>query len=214
MNKIETGICVVLGVLCTLSQEPNYTLPPITYMTPESARQRDRQRGHSLMTLKGFPDGDMTLICTNWVCPTSIVVNAVKYDVITNMWRNAIEFDIATTNMPPQKIASGYIKTEENGQEARLSAFVTISYTSMALHLYAEGILAQPIDPVTNMLFMTDVDCDPDSIHQLVYKNIRIRYEVTNDASNSVATNAFAFTAALINEGLPETERIPLPPAP
>ncbi len=162
------------------------------------------------MELKGIPDGDETLVCTNWDCPTSIVVNAVKYDVVTNWWRGVLEFDVMTTNLPPEKIAGGKVRIESGGREARLAAFAAISCTDMSLHMFAQGIRVQPIDSTTNMMFLTEANCDPTATQYLIYKNIHVCYDVVNVATNSVATNALVFTAALINEGLPEEDRISL----
>lgn len=162
------------------------------------------------MELKGMPDGDEALVSTNWNCPTSIVVNAIRYDVVTNWWRGALEFDIMTTNSQPEKIAGGEIDYLENGMEARVAAFADISCTSMPMDIYAHGVLVQPIDPETNMLFLTHIASYPQSWKRLVYKNICIRYSTASATTNSVATNALAFTTALINEGLPEEDRISL----
>ena len=214
MKKPFMKLIFCCFITCVMSQEPNYTLSPIIYMTPESTKQRARKRAHTLMALKGIPDGDAALVCTNWVCPTSIVVNAVRYDVVTNMWEGTIEFDIMTTNLPPEKIARGEIETKANGLEARLSAFADESLTSMALQIYAGGLMALPVDPATNMMFMTSIDEDPQEWRRLIYKNLYVCYNVTSIATSSAATNALAFTAAIINEGLPEAERIVLPPAP
>jgi len=214
MSRQILRVFLMLSAVQAFPLEPNYTLPPITYMTPESTMQRARDRGHRLMSLKGIPDGDVTLVCTNWACPTSIVVNAVGYSVVTNGRDDSFKFKIMTTNSMPEEIAYGFVKMEANGREARLSAFVARSYTSMILDRFAQGIKVHPIDPVTNMMFVTDVDYDPNTQQQLVYKNIHVSYEFMNTVLSNPATNALAFTAAIINAGLPEAERIPLPPAP
>ncbi len=213
--KLKNFLLVfVSSVFLAIAVEPDYTLPPITYMTVEMERQESRDRGHRLMALTGVPDGDATLFCTNWTCPTSIVVNVVRYGVATNWWDGTLEFDILTTNAPSEKIANGEIEVKENGLEARLSAFADESLTSMALDVYATGVNPMPLDPATNMMFLSSVGADPESWQRLVYKNLYVTYRVANSATNSIATNALMFTTALINEGLPEGERVPLPPSP
>ncbi len=204
------NITFILGMsaLVAIALEPNYILPSITYMTPEMEQQESRQRAHRLMELTGTPDGDVTLVCTNWVCPTSIVVNAVRYDVVTNWFGDTLEFDIMTTNQPPVKIARGEIERELNGYEARLSAFADGSLTSLDLQIYATGYVPQPIDDATNMIFLLKVDADPGVWQQLIYKNLYVIYRVENVATNSVATNALLFTSEIINAGLPESERV------
>ena len=173
-----------------------------------------RNQGNQLMQYVGISAGDSTLVCTNWACPTSIVVNAIRYDVVTNWWRGDFEFDIMTTNSQPERIAGGEIECFENGLESRAAAFADISCTSMPMDMYAQGVLVQPIDTETNMLFLTHIDSHPQSWKRLIYKNICIRYSAASATTNSVATNALAFTAALINEGLPEEDRVPLSPTP
>lgn len=214
MEKKKCVPALALLVLLASAIEPNYTLPPITHMTVEMERQESLNRGHRLMALKGIPDGDATLVCTNWMCPTAIVVNAVRYDVVTNWWEDTLEFVIMTTNCPSEKIANGEVEMKDNGLEARLAAFTDQSSTSMALQIYATGLMPLPIDPATNMMFLSSVGADSESWQRLVYKNLYVTYSVESNATNSVATNALAFAAALINEGLPEAERVPLPPAP
>ena len=201
-------------VTCVFAQELNYTLPPITYMSPESTMFRARKRARRLMELKGIPGGDATLVCTNWSCPTTIVVNAVGYNVVTNFVDDMLEFDIQTTNQPSETIASGNIKMNANAEESWLAAFADQSLTSVDLQTYARRVIFMPIDPTTNMMFLANERCHPQAWQRLTYKNIFVRYSVDCSATNSVATNALAFAAAIINAGLPENERIPLPPAP
>lgn len=203
-----------VSAFLAIAVEPDFTLPPVTYMTVETEQQESRDRGHRLMGLIGVPDADAALVCTNWICPTSIVVNVVRYDVATNWWDGTLEFDILTTNDPSEKIANGEIEMKGNGLEARLSAFADESLTSMALDVYATGVIPMPLDPATNMMFLSRVGADPESWQRLVYKNLYVTYRVENSATNSIATNALKFISALINEGLPEEDRIPLPPTP
>ena len=81
-RKLQVFLFVVTSAL--VSAQPIYRLPPITYPTQEETYADYLNNGNQLMALKGIPDGDETLICTNWVCPTSIVVNAQQYIVETN----------------------------------------------------------------------------------------------------------------------------------
>ena len=214
MNRQILRVFLVLSAAQAFALEPNYTLPPITNMTPASTMQRARDRGCRLMSLKGIPDGDVTLVCTNWICPTSIVVNAVRYDIATNIWDDEVKFSVVTTNVPSETIARGSVEKKENGFEARLSAFMDMSFTSMQLDVYALGVVVQPLDSPTNMMFLTNIGNSPRQWHHLAYKDMHLRYHVMRTAYSSPATNALAFAAAIINAGLPENERIPLPPTP
>ncbi len=191
-------------------------LPSGTFIDGTTSQQMQwrRNRGLQLMQYAGVASGNETIICTNWTCPTSIIVNLECYNVVTNWWRGLIEYDILTTNQPQLKVACGKIVLSNNEQEARLDAFTSEAATSMDLSIYAHGLVVQSVDSNTNMMFLTNAHYKPTDIRQLLYKNIRIKYEVANTATNTVATNALAFTSELINAGLPEEDRIPLPPTP
>ena len=163
--------------------------------------------GKRLMDLKGIPDGDETLVCTNWVCPTSIVVNATQYLVETNMWPHLgyATFKVMTTNMPSVKVANGNIEMSTDGKMARQMTFANCATTSLHLSDYAPRVIVRVLDPSTNAMAITYVKHPFDKC-RLVYKNIRI--------TTYSLTNALEIAMSLINEGLPEEERIPLPPAP
>ena len=205
---MQIKIIILLALSCTLAGEaldPNYTLPPITYETQAEKRLRMEEGGKRLMSLMGIPDGDATLVCTNWVCPTSIVVNAVRYDLATNWWNGIIEFDIITTNSPSEKIATGNIEMKENGLEARLAAFIDASFTNFSLELHALDIQVCPLDPSTNAMFILNRG-------SLVYKNMVVDTMDIESVTNNPATNICSFAVAILNAGLPESERIVLPP--
>ncbi len=166
--------------------------------------------GKWLMDLKGIPDGDETLVCTNWVCPTSIVVNAEQYLVETNMWPRLglTTFRIMTTNEPSIKVANGKIEKATNGARTRLLAFANRAQTSFYLPDFARGVAVYNYGTASNILFVTYTFFPPEDIPEgdLLYKNIKLKIHAP--------TNAVDFAAAIINAGLPEEERIPLPPAP
>lgn len=206
---MQIKITMLLALSCTLAGEaldPNYTLPPITYETQAEKRLRMEEGGKRLMSLMGIPDGDTTLVCTNWGCPTSIVVNAVRYDLATNWWNGVIEFDIMTTNSPAEKIATGNIEMKANGLEARLAAFIDASFTNFSLELHAQNVHVRPLDPSTNAMLLLYYR------GALVYKNMVVDAMDIESVTNNPATNICPFAVAIINAGLPESERIALPP--
>ena len=196
----------MLSAAQAFSLEPNYTLPSITYMTPESTMQRARDRGYRLMSLKGIPDGDETLVCTNWVCPTSIVVNAQQYLVEAFSWSsvpNYRSFRVMTTNDPPTRVAYGDIDVGLNEKVARQLAFGNCAITSLSLSDYASRLIVRGLDSSTNALVIIN-RLHPSDKCDIVYKNIIF--------TTRAPTNAFEFALEIINAGLPEEERIPLPP--
>ena len=93
----------------------------------------------------------------------------------------------------------------ENGLEARLSAFVDASFTSFPLELYARSLRVLPLDTSTNSVFVLS------GRGFLVHKNIVIGVMGFDTVPNNPATNELPFAVAILNAGLPESERITLP---
>ena len=206
-RKVQLLSFVVIVVAAIAEPAEEYPIREIIrYPTQEETYADYLNNGNQLMALKGIPDGDETLVCTNWVCPTSIVVNAQQYIVETNKCLSLTNFKVLTTNDPPEKVASGGIEVKANGKIARCVAFAHRAQTSFYLPNYARGVRVQVIGSATNMLFVTYTSFSPDetSIGNLAYKNITLEIRAP--------TNAVDFAAAIINEGLPEEERIPLSP--
>jgi len=204
MKKRLVFAFVMISV--SLLSSPIYRLPPITYPTKEEQFSDFLNDGKWLMELKGIPDGDETLVCTNWVCPTSIVVNAEQYSVMTNLNLLGISFKVMTTNEPPLNVAYGDIDVAAHGKKARLVSFSNRAQTSFYLPDYARGVAVQDIGPASNMLFLTYTSFLPDDIPEgdLTYKNIILKVYAP--------TNAVDFAVAIINAGLPENERIAVTP--
>ena len=177
----------------------------IRFPTKEEMCQRFLNEGKQLMELKGIPDGDENMVCTNWICPTTIVVNSQQYVVVTNKYLSFTFFKVMTTNEPPVEVASGDIDILENGKIARRMTFANCATTSFHLTDYAPRLDVWNLDPSTNAIVITNYRHPFDKC-DLSYKNIRIK--------TNASTNAIDFSAEIINAGLPEEERIPLPPAP
>ena len=200
---------VLIGVWAVVEAADDFPIREIVrYPTKEEMRADYLRNGKWLMELKGIPDGDETLVCTNWVCPTSIVVNAEQYLVETNKCLTLTYFKVLTTNEPPVKVASGDIEMQSDGKVARCTAFAHRAQTSLYLPDYAHGVTVQVIGSESNMLFVSYRSLRPGKMQKghLAYKNITLEV--------NAPTNAVDFAAAIINAGLPEEERIPLPPAP
>ena len=208
-KKLLLSMFMIIAVLVIAEPADEFPIREVVrYATKEEMRADYLRNGKWLMELKGIPDGDETLVCTNWVCPISIVVNAEQYLVETNKCLMLTYFKVLTTNEPPVKVASGDIEMLANGKIARCTAFAHRAQTSFYLPDYARGVAVQCIGVATNMLFVTYTSFSPDEIPMgnLAFRNIAL--EINAD------TNPVAFAAAIINEGLPENERIPLSSAP
>ena len=198
-------VVVFAMISVSLLSDPIYRLPPITYPTKEEQFADFLNDGKWLMALKGIPDGDETLVCTNWTCPTSIVVNAEQYSVMTNMGRWGMRFKVMTTNVPPLKVADGNIQIATNAATARLVTFANCANTSLYLPDYALGVSVQSLDVATNVMAITRYS-HPSDESDLICKNIMLKMYAQ--------TNAVDFAVAILNAGLPENERIVIPPQP
>ena len=201
------SIIFVVAITMLYGDELVYRLPPITHSTREERYERFLNYGKILMDIKGIPDESEMLICTNWVCPTSIVVNAVRYSLVTDEWMGVISADIMTTNFPPSKRAHVEIEREQSAKESRRSVFASFNQSdSLSAATVASFVSAHNLDPSTNMMVVSDTRYGGTNNQFVVYKNITVYAEDP--------TNAVDFAAAIINAGLPEAEQIPLPPAP
>ena len=204
--KIHT-IIVAVAITMMYGDEFVYRLPPITHSTREERYERFLNDGKKLMDIKGIPDESDTLVCTNWACPTSIVVNAVRYSLATDEWAGVISADIMTTDLSSAKRGRIRIYRESNAKEARRSVFASYNQsTSLSAATVASFVGAYNLDPATNMLVVSDTRHGGTNKLFVVYKNLAVRAYAP--------TNAVDFAAEIINAGLPEDDRIILPPAP
>lgn len=172
--------------------------PPL----PEDGEIRPHQDARHLMALMGVPDGDATVTCNNWVMPTNIYVNGQSYSVKTNCFESV---SVALSTDALNEVARGQLLRFTNGKEARIGGFMQRE-TSLGTVNEALNLSVMNLDPATNMMFLCSKDGRPSRRDVLIYKNLVLRLYAP--------TNAPLFAATIINEGLPEEERIPLPPAP
>lgn len=202
-EKLLTFSFVVITF--TMLSESIYILPKITYPTKQQIYERFLNDGKKLMDIKGIPDGSETLVCTNWVCPTSIVVNAVRYNLVTDEWMGVISADIMTTDSMVSKRAHVQIELESNALEARRSVFAAfVQSDALRPTDFAPYIFVHNLDPMTNMMAVFKTLNGVTNNLFVAYKNLTVFSEAPS--------NAFDFAAEIINAGLPEEERIPLPP--
>ena len=120
------------------------------------------------------------------------------------MLRITTTFKVMTTNVPPVRVASGFIDVTPNGKRARLLTFANSANTSLYLPHYAPGVCVRTFDPTTNALFITFYRHPSDTN---AYEDCNFTYK--NIMSLMYApTNAVDFAVAILNAGLPENERI------
>lgn len=199
-----TLLALLSPIIGTAIAENVYHLPPITYATREELHANFLNDGKKLMDVKGIPDASEGLVGANWTCPTSIAVNAVSYSLVTDEWQGVISADIMTTNFPSAKMGSVRIYREPNAKVARRTVFAAYNQsTSLTAKDIAPFITVRNLDPSTNMMYIAKHRDGGTNRQFVVYRNL----SVCADAP----TNAVDFAAAIINAGLPENERIPLP---
>ena len=202
MKKTAMVLTLISAVNCTA--ETIYNLPPITHSTREERYQRFLDEGKMLMDAKGIPDESETLVCTNWFCPTSIVVNAMQYSLVTDNWMGVISVDVMSAAISTGKVAYVKVYQEPNAKEARRSVFAGLVQSDVLLPAdFAPRIIAMNLDPMTNMMYVTDTKYGGTNYQFVVYRNLCVFVESP--------TNGVDFATAIINAGLPESERIVLP---
>ena len=171
----------------------------------------DHVNGHGpkVMKIANFPDGDVGLVCNNWVCPTSIVVNGKCYELCTNVWKDIkTEIELACAN---SVMAKGFsVRIESNERSARRRAFADFGSTSMVLEHYMRNALIMPLDASTNSFYLAynsggNVTGGPNF---LVYKNMIFSY--FRGELNEEGLMPITIMTAILNAGLPENERIDL----
>ena len=181
-----------------------YQLPPIRCVTTEDIHEQFLADGKMLMNIKCIPDESETLVCTNWFCPTSIVVNAMQYSLVTDNWMGVISVDVMSAAISTGKVAYVKVYQEPNAKEARRSVFAGLVQSDVLLPAdFAPRIIAMNLDPMTNMMYVTDTKYGGTNYQFVVYRNLCVFVESP--------TNGVDFATAIINAGLPESERIVLP---
>ena len=197
-----------LWCLCLFGNE-SYQLPsgvslPMPSLVPTSETELAQQKRLDvihLMQLMNVPEGDTSLHYSNWSFPTSIAFNAVLYNVVTGLVNT---FDIVLAYNCNSNVADGYIAIKENEKEARIAAFAEMASCSIPIDsIYSD----YSFTPVSSGFMRLGLSNQVTPTHEVfTSKNITVCIRA--------ATNAVDFARELINAGLPEAERIPLPPAP
>ena len=173
-------------------------LPSFTNNDSMAAFQSWRQSGIELMRLKNVVDGDVDLRYSRWIAPTSIVVDAVLYNVSTGACSSFLVVN-ADTSTPIS--VDGFLMEKENEQEARIEAFAEIAGSSsftpdVVADRYSVNLFG------TNLLRIASIESQ---CAEEVYQSRNLYIKI------NAPTNALDFAVAIINAGLPEGERIAVP---
>ena len=221
-------IVIVIAIFCAfalnlnaqdeLSPEMMFALtngmpPHRTFNLKRSNESIFNRQGRRLMQMAQFPDGNENLVCTNWVCPTSIVVNAHRYEVRTNLWGGGMT-ELRLIDSNSNEIDYFSYDNKSNGKEAVLKAFSQKAAVSMPLRDYVRNLIVLPLDVSTNSLYLARNFESRYSRSELVYKSLVIEYWPRPRRDGSLAigddVSPIAIMTAILNAGLPEDERIDL----
>ena len=200
---------VLLAVICMpLCGNGDWQIPegvslpvPLVQTLSESERaQLKRQDGIELMQAMNVPDGSLTVQYSGWSFPTSVVIGASSYQVVTGELNS---FTVESLAVPSTKLADGFVQVEANEKEARIAAFGEVaSSTSFTFDWVTRAFSFTPVMPGGMRLGLTNQTSNADEV--FVNKNLAVFIRA---ASNSVT-----IATSLINAGLPEEDRIPLSP--
>ena len=173
-------------------------MPPFTNNNEGIAFQAWRQAGIELMRLKNIAEGDTNICYSCWNAPTSIVVNAVSYNVSTGICSS---FSISSADSTVPFLADGFLIEKENEKEARIAAFAEIAGSSsftpdVIAPRYLTSLLGNDLLRIRSI--------EP-QLREEIYQSRNIYVRI------NAQTNAVDFAVAIINAGLPENERIVLP---
>ena len=221
-------IVIVIAIFCAfalnlnaqdeLSPEMMFALtngmpPHRTFNLNRSNESFYNRQGRRLMQMAQFPDGNENLVCTNWVCPTSIVVNAHRYEIRTNLWGVGMT-KLRLIDSNSNEIDYFSYVNKNNGKEAVLEAFSVEADGSMLLRDYFRNLIVLPLDVSTNSLYLAGNFEPRYSRSELVYKSLVIEYWPRPRRDGSLAigddVSPIAIMTAILNAGLPENERIDL----
>ena len=136
--------------------------------------------------------------------PTNIFVGGKSYSVTTDMFEC---IHVVSPTNAQSEFASGRLDWCANGREARIHGFAQrVAGTSLGTVNHALNLSVINLDTATNMMFICSPPGPPCQRDVLIYKNMVLHMYAP--------TNAASFAAEIINEGLPEEDRIPLTPIP
>ena len=159
--------------------------------------------GQELMSALAVPEGDETLSFSSWSYPTSIVVRTIPYRVDVGWLESGCK--VYSTNDVTYPLAEISVTRMSNEKDARLYCLGNIALgCSLMAETLARSLSVEYLDPATNTLFVSWRNQDDHRRSHLISKNIALWIRAH--------TNALDFAVAILNAGLPEAERIVLPP--
>ena len=159
--------------------------------------------GQGLMAALDVPEGDESQFFSWWNYPTSIIVRTIPYRIDVTWLESGCK--VYSTNDISHPLADVVVTRMSNGKNARLYGFGCIALgCSLPTESLVRRLSVEYLDPATNLLFVSRKRYDPNRVNFLISKNIIVGVRC--------ATNALDFAVAILNAGLPENERIVIPP--
>lgn len=201
-NHCLNTLRIVTAIIALCVAGSAYVLP-VDADLDEGIGQKEYDCGIELMRIMGIPEGQETPVFSAWTFPTSIVVQGVAYRV--KLSENIGEFQLMASTNHDETVLTGSIVRMRNGTQCRRAAFGRMAMSSLGVR--AMACCTQVHYPLadSNTLYLTRSLSAPRRIGILGCRNLMLAME-----SQSV-TNIIEYSLALLNAGLPGSERLSLP---
>ena len=157
------------------------------------------ERGRRMMVALNIDDGVVGTRLPRWEFPVSLTVNGISYDV--NGMDTSGFFDIHPTTNRNESVVSGRIHCLSDEYRARICCCGRRAMSAMSFAAILRNTKVETINSMTNAWRFSSNAGHQSAQEILLYKNMFLTYR---GVSNKVD-----FAIALLNAGLPETERLP-----
>lgn len=200
IDLISLRVGFVIVAVCAASIA--YVLP-IDRDLDDGIGQKEYEGGMELMRMMGVPDAQELPVFSSWAFPTSIVVRGVAYQV--KLSENLGDFQLAMATNQNEIVLSGSVVRLKSAMQCRRIGFGRMAMSSLGVRAMANCTLVSYPMSDTNTLFLTRPPSVSRHVGVLGSRNLLIMMQ-----SQSI-TNLVECSLILLNAGLPESERLPLP---
>ena len=165
--------------------------------------QLEVANGQKMMRLKNIPEGNANDEAIQWNFPTTMVMGNALYHVTRSGTTGNFKIFRSVGGFE-EPLAYGEITRMGNSMYSRVCGFGRMATSNLGVLSMALRTEARVLDSSTNTIYLASVHQQADVEEVLIHRNLFMRI--------SGATNKFDFAISLLNAGLPESERLPLPP--
>lgn len=182
------------GAVCTA-----YELPVDTDLD-EGIGRKEYERGVELMRMMGIPDCQTSPLYSSWMFPTSIVVRGIAYHV--KLSENLGEFQLTVPTNHAEIVLSGSIVRQKDAFQCRRTGFGMMAMSSLGVRSMANCTFVNYPISDTNTLYLSRPQGVSRHVGILGSRNLLIAMQ------SQCVTNFVEYSLALLNAGLPESERL------